>query len=175
MLVKRQPISHSERENYEQGVSWKPCVVIFYFTTKPLSLIKIHIHQVKQNHYFFSSLPHFHSCDPFINSSTTRRKTPQVIIIFSKNLKTGPKKQQPHVGVVFIRARLMSICNSWLFLTRHSATHIWPCNHPPLHSLGTQVNTHVMIPYRQPGPKRSVSLRDTQLLKGLKSHNAHTI
>jgi len=52
MLVKRQPISHSERENYEQGVSWKPCVVIFYFTTKPLSLIKIHIHQIKQNHYF---------------------------------------------------------------------------------------------------------------------------
>jgi len=89
MLVKRQQISHSERENNEQGVSWKPCVV-FYFTTKPL--IKIHIHHIKQNHYFFSSLPHFHSCDPFISSSKTRRKTPQVIIIFAKNLKKGLKE-----------------------------------------------------------------------------------
>jgi len=58
MLVKRQPISHSERENYEQGVSWKPCVVIFYFTTKPLSLSSKSISIKSNKTIIFSLLYH---------------------------------------------------------------------------------------------------------------------
>merc|ERR1719336_3587620 len=87
MLVKRQPISTLKEKTMNKVF---PGNHVWFFLLlhhqTSISLIKIHIHHIKQNHYFFSSLPHFHSCDPFITSSTTRRKTPQVIIIFAKNL-----------------------------------------------------------------------------------------
>jgi len=76
--------------------------VWFLHFTKPdlhYLISSIYIHQKASKPFFLFSL-HIFTRDPFILITTTRRKTPQVIIIFAKNLKGQMNNSHTRVEVV---------------------------------------------------------------------------